>query len=57
MFPSVLSCAPQVLSKVVGSRFRELMAAVGADMGLTEKEKKGAVPFYCDHVEPQGPIV
>ena len=34
-------------------RLPELIASVGADMGLTETEKKRAVPFYCDHVEPQ----
>ena len=34
-------------------RFPKLMAEVAAEMGLTAKEAKGAVPFYCDHVEPQ----
>ena len=29
------------------------MAAVGADMGLTATDMKRAMPFYCDHVEPQ----
>ena len=30
-----------------------LIGEVGAQMGLSETELKRAVPFFCDHAEPQ----
>ena len=39
--------------KVVGSRVGALIRAVGDDMGLSPREKEFAMPFCCDHVEPQ----
>ena len=34
-------------------RFPKLIGEVGAEMGLSETELKRAVPFFCDHAEPQ----